>query len=101
MAVGIHPTASPSIVSDRISILSKITVRDLTMPADFSEEEARLKDGWYYWVNDSYSRLKRMSDEERSRQSPKRLAHLFQMEYYMTNPLGSYSLKRKADGSTP
>jgi len=67
------------------------------MADEFDQDMAVLFEGWHYWVNDSYSRLKRMSVEERATARPRRLCHLFQMEYYMTKPLGSYSLKRKYD----
>jgi len=49
----------------------------------FNASYARYKDGWYYWVNDSYARLKRMSLDNRETCRPRRLAACFAMEYIM------------------
>lgn len=62
---------------------------------EFFQHDPQYKDGWWYWVNDSYARLKRMSAGTREQSKPRRLAHLFTMEYMMT--MYRPSRKRKRD----
>lgn len=51
----------------------------------FAESNPTLECGFWYWVNDSYARLKRMSYETMtSGLQPRKLVGNFVMEHYMT-----------------
>lgn len=59
----------------------------------FSDSNPVLDYGFWYWVNDSHVRLKRMDWETKAQGlQPKKLVGQFVMEHYMTNP---QALQRK------
>lgn len=81
------------LITRKTSVATLNTMTD----SDYRRSNPVLERGFWYWVNDSYVRLKRMAEETKAvGLKPRRLAHVFCMEFYMLKGI-PLSRKRRFD----